>query len=176
MKKFLSLIFLIFFMITPSFAQNYTTFFVNQSKNWFIQGIPKRDKLNPICRASYFWNDGSEFNLIVDLSDGELYILFINNAWQINDNINNIYNFRINAHTGNTIKGFNAEYELLSKNTIRIRDINVKFMDVFAESNELRFIMPGNILNAVISLDGSREAVNQINNCIRLYKQNNIIK
>lgn len=170
LKKIMSLFVVSMLMITPSFAQNYIAFYKNESRHWIVEGVPKRDQLNPICRATTSWNDGSEFNFIIDLVDGELYILFINNSWDIGDPVNKFYNFRMNVHSGNNIRGFNGEYELLSKNTIRVRNIDKKFVDYFADADEFRFIMPGSINNAKINLTGSGHATAQLSQCVKSFK------
>lgn len=158
-------------MISPSMAQTYTPFYSAQSKNWIVEGVPQRNKLSPICRATTTWNDGSEFNFILDLDDGELYILFINNSWDISDPVDKVYTFRMNVHSGGNIRGFNGEYELLTKNTIRIRNIDKKFVDYFAEANEFRMIMPGSITNARVILNGTQTATAQLNQCVRAFKK-----
>jgi len=151
-------------------AENVSTFYQNRSKNWYVEGRNKVDQRNPVCLVSYTWRDGSEFVMYRDLADGELYAVFQNNSWNITDDINNIYRFRLNVYVDNDVRGLNGEYELLSKSTIRIRGIEQGFMNIFAEATAFRFIMGGTIPNAELKLEGSGAAAQMMNQCIKQYK------
>ncbi len=166
MKIILTLIAMVF-STNVAMAQN---FYNNKSRDWTVTGIPQKGQLHPVCSANYFWNDGSEFMFIVDLVDGELYMLFINNQWSIGDETNKLYNFRINVYSDGQIRGFNGEYELISKNTIRVRSLKGEMLVLFAEADEFRFVMPGSITNARVVLNGTRGAVEMLKECVKSYK------
>lgn len=156
------------FMSTVAIAQS--VFFQTQNRGWEILGIPQRDQLNPICRGDRNYNDGSQFSLIKDLADEELYILLINNSWNITDKPGQ-YNARINFHSGNRITGANMTYELLNKNTIRVRNITPdRFLPDFMNYSKMVIIMPGTIQNAEIDLNGSTDLIAIMSECIKTFK------
>jgi len=122
---------------------------------------------NPACYAEVTWRDGSKFQLIRDLDDGELYIFVRNNTWNVTD-APGIYNVRINFEKyGSIINGLNFQYNLLNKNTIVIRNIKKEtFLPLFSNGNKMIFVMPGSIQNAEVSLEGSTRALTEIANCV----------
>lgn len=146
--------------------------FYNKNINgWFIGGNNKNKELNASCFMEKRWNDGSSFMFIKDLEDGEVYVMMNNNQWIISDNPGN-YNMRVNFHYSNgRINGGNAVYELLNKNTIRIRGIKSEsFMNDFVSASKMIFIMPGTINNVIISLENSSLGVDNLIDCVKVYK------
>lgn len=121
---------------------------------------------NPACYAEINWRDGSRFQLIRDLSDGELYVFFRNATWNINDS-NGTYDLRANFNRNGSINGLNLKYTLVNKNTIVIRNINKEqFVPLFSSNSKMTFIMPGTIQNAEFDLTGSSKALSEISKCI----------
>lgn len=122
---------------------------------------------NPACYAEINWRDGSRFQLIRDLADGELYIFLRNNVWNISDPPG-AYRMRMNFHNRNgQIAGLNFEYKLINKNTIVIRNIiKEQFLPLFANNTRAVFVMPGSIQNAEIDLTGSTNALTEISKCV----------
>ena len=142
----------------------------NLRGNWQVVGSSGDSTLNPTCKLIMLWQDGSSFELIKDLADGELYILMVNNSWSINDPPNTRANARLNFQSGNTISGGSATFELLNKNTIRFRGLFAdRFLPDFVSSNKLIIIMPGTVPNAEVNLEGTRNGVNVLSNCVRTY-------
>lgn len=157
------------FISTTTFAQS-DHFYEERNKNWIVLGVEKRGKLNPVCSANYVWRDGSEFRFFKDLVDGEVYMLLINNQWNIVDDVNKIYKMRIVFYYGSRTDSSIIEYELISNNTIRMRNLNSTFIQLFEESHKMNFIMPGDISNATISLNGSRQALDMMVECMNQFK------
>ena len=122
---------------------------------------------NPACYAEINWRDGSRFQLIRDLADGELYIFLRNNVWNISDAPGN-YRMRMNFHNRNgQVSGLNFEYRLINKSTIVIRNIiKEEFLPLFANNSRAVFVMPGSIQNAEIDLTGSTRTLAEISNCV----------
>lgn len=121
---------------------------------------------NPACYAEITWRDGSKFQLVRDLDDGELYIWMQNNTWNISDQPGR-YKLRINVERSGSVRGLDFEYTLLNKNSIAIRNIKKElFLPLFSNGAKMTFIMPGSIQNAEISLEGSTRALNEIANCV----------
>lgn len=153
---------------SAAFAQN--TFFHTTIRDWIVYGKDKNEQLNPSCNGEKKFQDGSFFSLIRDLADGELYILFHNVTWSITDSPGN-YQMRINFYRGNTVASETATYELLNKNTLRIRSIDPsRFLPLFMEYQKMLFIMPGTIPNAEILLNGAMNVVASMSDCISRYK------
>jgi hypothetical protein len=122
---------------------------------------------NPACYAEINWRDGSRFQLIRDLADGELYIFLRNNTWNISDAPGN-YRMRMNfQNRSGQISGLNFEYRLINKNTIVIRNIiKEQFLPLFSNNSKAFFVMPGSIQNAEIDLTGSSRTLAEISNCV----------
>lgn len=163
------------FVLLGTITASANTFFYNTTyQNWQIFGdIGNGDDLNPACVISYEWRDGSEFQLIFDLVDRELWIWFQNFEWDIADTSGYDEYYTLNmviVGSGDNLESGELGYYLVNKNTIDIPDIEPRsFLNAFAELEELRFIMPGNIQNAYLALDGSRGATNRFNDCIKEY-------
>lgn len=136
---------------------------------YYVYGV-KADKSknsNPACYAEVTWRDGSKIQFIRDLADGELYIWFRNNAWNISDAPGR-YNLRANfSRRDGGVVGLNYEYNLINKNTILIRNmIKDQFVSAFSSGNRLTLVMPGSISNAEVDLTGSTRALQEISRCI----------
>jgi len=121
---------------------------------------------NPACYAEVTWRDGSRFQLIRDLADGELYIFFRNNTWNISD-APGVYQMRANFHRNGNVSGLNFQYNLVNKNTIVIRNIiKEQFLPLFSGNQRMVFVMPGSIQNAEVDLTGSARALSEVSNCV----------
>lgn len=140
-----------------------------QPRPYMVYGVTgeKNPRNNPACYAEVTWRDGSKFQLIRDLDDGELYIWFKNNSWNINDQSGR-YNMRINFEkNGRITSGLDFQYNLINKNTIVIRNIKKEmFLPLFSNGSKMLFVMPGSIQNAEVSLEGSTRALSEISNCV----------
>ena len=146
----------------------------NLRGNWQVIGTSGDQTLNPACKLIMTWRDGSSFELIKDLADGELYILLINNTWSINDPPNTLAKARLNFYTGNTISGGPATFELLNKNTIRFRGLVAdRFLPDFVSAQKLVIVMPGTVSNAEVNLEGTRNGIDVLSNCVRTYVPSN---
>ena len=150
---------------SQSFADNFYT--GKQIGAWTVFGNPGSQSQNPACVAETIWEDGSKMQLIKDLTSGEIYIWFQNYAWNIGDAPGD-YPFRMNFHDREGhIVGGDLTYSLINKNTISIRALDAKsFIPAFMEMGEIRIMMPGDIGNAIIPLQGSTAAVQQLLDCM----------
>jgi len=140
------------------------------SGDWYVFGTVGDDTLHPACYATVEWQDGSKIQVIKDLKDGEFYIWIKNNTWNIQDEIDSYYDAEINFTNSRGVVNLKAEYLLINKNTIAIRDVIIdNFIDPFMIATEMEIIMPGTIQNAYVTLNGSREAVAKIVECIEIF-------
>jgi len=170
MKKLVSGTLAAMLFTSSAFAASQQFFNVDvQPGPYYVFGVTANAEKNdnPACYAEINWRDGSRFQLIRDLADGELYIFLRNNAWNISDSPGN-YSMRINflSRSGQTT-GLNFEYRLINKNTIVIRNIiKEKFLPLFANNTRAIMVMPGSIQNAEIDLTGSSRTLTEISNCV----------
>lgn len=135
---------------------------------YYVHGVKADTETNsnPACYAEVTWRDGSKFQLIRDLADGELYIFFQNMTWNISD-APGVYRLRANFHRNGSVNGLNFEYNLVNKNTIVIRNIKKDmFLPLFTGNQKMLFVMPGTIQNAELDLTGSTRTLNEISNCV----------
>lgn len=157
--------------VTTAFTASAEPFYQNTVGNWFVFGDPGDEVLSPACVISYTWRDGSEFQLIYDLYHRSLDIWFENFDWDIADEANLYYSMdMVIIGTGDNLISGEMEYFLEDKNSIYLYGVEPTgtFVDAFASMQELRFIMPGNIPNAYLSLEGSRDATRLFLNCITI--------
>jgi hypothetical protein len=170
MKKLVSGTLAAMLFTSSAFAASQQFFNVDvQPGPYYVFGVTANAEKNdnPACYAEINWRDGSRFQLIRDLADGELYIFLRNSAWNISDPPGN-YSMRINflSRSGQTT-GLNFEYRLINKNTIVIRNIiKEKFLPLFANNTRAIMVMPGSIQNAEIDLTGSSRTLTEISNCV----------
>jgi hypothetical protein len=172
MKKFISVTLAAMLFTSSAFAAGKQFYNVDVRPGpYYVKGVTADvdgGNGNPACYAEINWRDGSQFQLIRDLADGELYIFLRNNTWNISDQAGNAYRLRMNFfnRSGN-ISGLNFEYNLVNKNTIVIRNIKKdQFLPLFANNVKALFVMPGNIENAEIDLTGSSRSLEEISKCI----------
>lgn len=164
MKKLLMTTALAFSMaVTPAMA-----FYSKNIGDWYVFGFEGTPDDNRACVVQYEWQDGSRFQLIKDLVDGELYIWFKNNQWQISDAPGEYEGMTVVVENADNAKNWPATYSLVNKNTILIRNLqnSVDFIEALAEYDMVYFVMPGNIENAYIDLDNSMAALHAGSECI----------
>jgi hypothetical protein len=140
---------------------------------YYVYGVTSNTEksANPACYAEINWRDGSKFQLIRDLNDGELYIHLQANIWNITD-APGIYQLRANFTGSNgRLNGVNYQYQLVNKNTIVIRNIRKEdFIPLFSTNKSMTFVMPGSIQNTEVDLTGSSAALVEISKCIEASK------
>lgn len=171
MRKFVSTTLAAMLFTSSAFAAGREFYKVDvQPGPYFVYGVTADTdggSGNPACYAEVNWRDGSRFQLIRDLADGELYIFLRNTAWNISDPAGT-YNLRANFTRNNqVVSGLNFEYTLVNKNTIVIRNIKKEvFLPLFTANQRMELIMPGTIQNATIDLTGSSRSLEEISKCI----------
>jgi hypothetical protein len=168
-KLILALAFPLALLIYPSVLAAQGMFFVQPSDMWTVEGHNQNGKYAPVCKAVTRWQDGSSFHLIADLYDGEIYILFTNKNWNVLNFTNEAYELKILIRKDGEVADLRGFFEFIGPDTIRIRNIKEKFVDVFAEADELRLLMPGNMPSADVRLVGSKNAVHYMATCIKYY-------
>ena len=161
-------------LATSAFSSDSRRFFESTVGPWTVIGHlgDSKNNVNPACVTHTRWRDGSEFYLIQDLADGELYIDFTNNQWNVRGpygkDAGNL-ELTINMYRGNTVvESWNAYFTLVDKNTIQVRGIDFrKFLPGFVNMTKIVMVMPGTIPNAEISLSNSGRAVNLMTRCMQ---------
>lgn len=171
MRKFVSASLAAMLFTSSAFAAGQEFYNVDVRPGpYFVKGVTADTdggNGNPACYAEVNWRDGSRFQLIRDLADGELYIFLRNINWNISDPIG-VYNLRANfVRNNHVVNGLNFEYNLVNKNTIVIRNIKKEnFLPLFTGNQRMEFIMPGSIQNASVDLTGSSRSLEEISKCI----------
>lgn len=169
MRKFVSATLAAMLFTSSAFAASSEFYNVDVRPGpYYVKGATAdaESNQNPACYAEVNWRDGSQFQLIRDLADGELYIFFRNITWNISD-APGVYSMRANFHRNGSIRGLNFQFKLVNKNTIVIRNIKKEdFIPLFSGNQKLLFVMPGTIQNAEIDLTGSSKALQEISKCI----------
>ena len=169
MRKFISVTLAAMLFSSSAFAANETFFREDVRPGpYYVYGVtfdPEKNS-NPACYAEVTWRDGSKFQLIRDLADGELYIFMQNMTWNISDPAG-VYRLRANFSRGSQISGINFEYNLVNKNTIVIRNIDKdRFLPLFTGNQKMTFVMPGSIQNAELDLTGSSRTLGEVSRCV----------
>ena len=165
MKKLIMSLLISVSLITPAYA-----FYNSQSGPWSIYGAEKDMDGASInrCTMEYEWQDGSKFQLIKDMEDGELYIWFRNFSWNISDEPNTIAQVGLGFYgSRGTVKYKTANFVLINKNTIVIPSINAEnFIPDFMGLSKLIFRMPGTIDDAQLELRGTSVGINKMIECM----------
>jgi outer membrane protein assembly factor BamB len=147
-------------------------FFERETSGWSVYGRigDNSGQNNRRCLAEYSWQDGSFVQVIKDLADGEIYIYFKNNTWNISDAVKREYRMAIEM-TGRSGKVRDSfRYILLSKNSIVIPNLDVSVLYQFVDKGTMFFRMPGNIPDAKVTLAGTQEAIVAVSECIEAAK------
>lgn len=147
---------------------------LNDIGSWRIAGRTGDSKYNAACSVMTSWNDGSAFYFVRDLIDGEVYIEFKNNNWNVSDP-KGTYNARINfKYSNNSVQGADVPFDLINKNTVMFRNLNKDFTKNFFGAIKLDIIMPGTIPNAFVPLAKTREALGLLSQCIDASKNHKL--
>lgn len=156
-------------MATSALATEY--FFDKSVGYWTVIGHPgdAENNLNPACITQARWDDGSNFQLIQDLADGELLIEFTNNDWNVEGPYNdgNLLDLTMNMYGRRGVESYNVKFILVDKNTIQIRGIDYKtFLPDFMNYNKMVMIMPGDMQNSEMRLENSTAAIGLMTKCL----------
>ena len=169
MRKYISTTLAAMLFTSSAFASSETFFSEDVRPGpYYVYGVTANAEknMNPVCYAEVTWRDGSKFQLIRDLADGELYIWFQNMTWNISDPAS-VYRLRANFVRNGQVNGLNFEYNLVNKNTIVIRNIiKEQLLPLFSGNQKMTLVMPGTIQNAEIDLTGSSRALAEISRCV----------
>lgn len=174
LKKFLIATTACVTLATSAFSFEMKQFFQATIGYWTITGHmgDAKSGVNPACVTYTTWKDGSQFYLIQDLADGELYVEFTNHRW----NVQGPYGkdapdlqLTINMYSGDrVVESWSAFFALVDKNTIQIRGIDFrKFIPGFVDMTKIVLIMPGNIPDAQVLLSNSGRAINYMIRCMQ---------
>lgn len=136
---------------------------------WTILGDKGDETQNPACLVQKTWEDGSIIQYITDLKSGEFWIYLTNIKWDIDETIGKYDGMRINFYHGQDVKGVNVDFYLLNKNTVTIRGLSSSAIFSFVTSDKMIFVMPGNVPNAEIPLNGTDIAGKMTQHCMRTY-------
>jgi opacity protein-like surface antigen len=171
MNKFISTSLAVMLFSSSAFAAGKEFFFSDVRPGpYYVKGVTADvtgGSGNPACYAEVNYRDGSRFQLIRDLADGELYIYMHNTTWNISDPVG-VYQLRANFTRNNqVVNGVNFSFNLINKNTIVIRNIDKdRFIPLFTGNQRMIFVMPGSIQNAEIDLTGSSKSLAEVSRCI----------
>ena len=154
---------------TTALAEDEPRFYNVDINGWLVTGNPGNKDVAPFCTVSRNFNDGSYFNFVKDLGDGELVIFIKNVDWNIGDPVDSKETLIYNSYASNKtfLGSLNMEFFVVNKNSIIIRHIlSRKFIPYFADAGFVKFIMPGTIQNLSFSLEGSASALGKLVDCI----------
>lgn len=171
MRKLLSTTFAAMLFTSSAFAAN-QTFFAEDVRPgaFYVMGVTAdaAKGKNPACYAEVNYGDGSQFQLIRDLADGELYIWLHNAQWNIRDVPGSTANLRANFRRSNgQVESLTFTYKQVNSSTIIIRGIfKDRFLPLFTGSQKMTFAMPGTIQDAEVELLGSSRAVSELSRCV----------
>ena len=151
-------------------------FFSGSSGPWTIKGYKSADGKNPACAMQVDWADGSNWAIYKDLKDDEIYFIVQNVDWFFPESVHKkTGSARLNFYFGQEVIGAPIHFEVLGKDTIRMRNVESnKFTPMFMKGTRMALIMPDNYQNIGTPLRGSSEAVMQTLQCIESAKRINL--
>lgn len=139
-------------------------FFDKKVGDWTIIGHTTGGK-NASCFMRKNIDANTELMLVKDLEDGEIYAVFNNSKWNIM-NKPGYYEGRITFINKEGVSSSGASVELVGKSTIRIRQINMKFMYDFSTYNKLSITLSGDVPSIDFALKDSKISVATLGQCI----------
>ncbi|MGV8839550.1 MAG: hypothetical protein ACWA6X_04525 [Bauldia sp.] len=155
---------------SPTLAQVGHVFYQHYTEHWEIFGDLGNEQVSPACGLRQSYQDGSSFTLYKDLVNGDLFLVVVNNAWDVRDvtagdEFPATYNFFY--RDGSLYDSLRSYLVFVNKNTITVPDIAGEvFLPAFAAASYMRIIMPGNVENAYIALQGSTEGLTYLSQCV----------
>lgn len=162
MKKFLvGVCVSLMLMAGSAYAEQ---FYDQNSGQWTVEGF--RGESN-YCAASTFWDDGSYFTFFV--TDNEQASVIVHNKkWNIGDPIGHFKGYLA------TLRFFGKypseqgtiEYNLRDTQTIVFPNVNMEFLKDWTRFDAMNLIMPGDIDHMTIGLDGTKNAVILMGDCL----------
>lgn len=144
------------------------------SEHWELFGSIKKDTgEKPTCYAIAKWDDGSQFMLTKDLSNGEFFIWFNNLQWNmLADDFGKHLFMRLNMRDGRGRITYGADFgfEIENKNTIYIPNIWIReFLTGFVVSKFMYFVLPGQIDNARVLIEDPPKVLQELAGCSRAW-------
>lgn len=158
---------------TPAHAADNNDFFkLTINDAWMVFGTIWGDGTNANCYGELSYKDGSLVHFRKDLVDGELYFWIRNNDWSMEKGKDDEQKLRLNLLNNNNrvVDGGNLNWSIWNKNTIAIRELEVKSFTKYAWlSSGLRLIMP-TVQNLAFPFPG-RQLIDGISKCMASYKE-----
>lgn len=170
MKKLISAL-----LISTSLVTGASAFYNKSTGQWVVEGKPVIGDMNPVCQIETAWQYGAKMALINDLSDEEIYIGYYNPLWNLTDPPGTVAPLVLEIGDTKTSLKINLQFEVVSKTTIRIRNLNPEFYVLFAKATGMILHMPGNIPDVKVGLKGTRLSMNFMLECRGLAKELGII-
>jgi len=142
---------------------------------WETFGTTGNGELNPACVALSEWDDGSDIQFTKDLASQELYIRIYNVNWDMSDEPGTEVEVRINFWKDDRfVEGGTTSMIIINHNTVVVPWLEAtKFTPDFMENHVMKFVMPGEVSNIQVSLDGSSAAVVNMAKCMVEYDSKN---
>lgn len=136
-------------------------------QNWTIIGSLGDGKNTPACMAARDFPDGSVFSLFTNLSNGSMFMALSEVAWDFEHPQGTRGNLRLNAYKNGRVAGVQLDFLVVDKNTIHVPNLKPQedWMETIASSDRIQIIMPEGAKNTIMTLPGSRQAMNELALC-----------
>jgi len=143
-------------------------FFVSELKGWTVYGNEGTDTINPGCNMRQTYEDGSFFNIVKDLTDGELYFVIKNMAWNFKLKPGSAQKFGLLIRAGEQelLTLPEAMFIVIDKNTLALPDLPEEFIRAVAVEGSLIVLMPKDVQSPDLPLDGAVAALKAMVECI----------
>lgn len=171
MKRLWIFLVLAFGLLTSTAKADPRQFYYDTVGDWTIGGYTASGDIPAHCTLNRTFADGSFFNLHRNLDeDGDLYIYIHNTAWNIAGQTDVVASLRNNFYTKDAFGyGVDFQFRVVNKNSIVIPKINkAVYVPLFVKYTSSRFIMPGDVSNIELPLDGSSAGYLKLGECIDL--------
>ena len=154
-----------------AFADNTKAFFHKDDDQWTVEGIADGDLT--YCSASTKWGNDSYFIFYVTDKDVANVIVH-NETWNIQDPVGHFKGYSATFSFFGNSDPYQAvgDYKLIDPQTIGIPDVNDKFYVNWIKYDVLTIVMPGDISKIDIDLHGTKEAINDMGDCLSKFKKN----
>lgn len=139
-------------------------FYKKDAGQWTVEGFKGETNF---CSASTFWPNDSYVSFFVT-DQKQANILVHNTEWNIGDPTGHFNGYKA------TIRFFGKypseqgtiDYNLTDAQTVLLQDVNVEFLKDWTKFDAMVIIMPGDISQMSVGLDGTNVAVSLMGECL----------
>lgn len=173
MKKLLATAALSLLMLSGVALAESERFYRKDAGQWTVEGFHGD---SDICAASTFWDNGSYISFFV--SNNGANVMVHNSQWNIGDPIGYFkgYQARLRFFGKYDPDEGTVDYELKDPQTVLLTNVNEKFLEAWTKYDTMVILMPGDIGQMTVGLNGTNAVVQYMGECLNMTEKNSAPK